>query len=123
VVKRLVYRLNHALERNFPEQRVFLRSEEGTRFVIVSPLTQVTGWFVSAAFVAWAIIATAVLMMDSIGSGSIRDQAMRDQAFYEQRLQKLAAERDVSATEAAASYCACPFNRYALMPLPSSSAK
>ena len=103
MVKRLVYRLNHALERNFPEQRVFLRSEEGTRFVIVSPLTQVTGWFVSAAFVAWAIIATAVLMMDSIGSGSIRDQAMRDQAFYEQRLQKLAAERDVSATEAAAA--------------------
>ncbi len=99
----LVHRVNHALERSFPEQRVFLRSEAGTRFVIVSPLMQVTGWFVSAASVAWAIIATAVLMMDSIGSGSLRDQAARDQAFYEQRLQLLASERDVSATEAAAA--------------------
>ncbi|HCQ66892.1 MAG TPA: peptidase M23 [Rhodobacteraceae bacterium] len=80
-----------------------MRSDEGTRFVIVTPLTQVTGWFVSAAFVAWAIIATAVLMMDSIGSGSIRDQAMRDQVFYEDRLQKLAAERDSSAREALAA--------------------
>jgi len=103
VMNRLIHRLNHSLERNFPEQRVFLRSDEGTRFVIVTPLTQVTGWFVSAAFVAWAIIATAVLMMDSIGSGSIRDQAMRDQVFYEDRLQKLAAERDSSAREALAA--------------------
>ena len=102
-MNRLIHRLNHSLERNFPEQRVFLRSDEGTRFVIVSPLTQVTGWFVSAAFVAWAIIATAVLMMDSIGSGSIRDQATRDQIFYEERLQKLAAERDSSAREALAA--------------------
>ncbi len=103
VLNRLVYRLNHGLERSFPEQRVFLRSDEGTRFLIVSPLTQVTGWFVSAAFVAWAIIATAVLMMDSIGSGSVRDQAMRDQIFYEQRLQQLATERDARAREALAA--------------------
>ncbi len=102
-MKRVFNRLNHAFERNFPEQRVFLRSEAGTRFVIVPPVMQVTGWFVSAAFVAWAIIATAVLMMDSIGSGSLRDQAARDQAFYEQRLQLLAAERDASASEAAAA--------------------
>ena len=103
VLNRLIHKLNHALERNFPEQRVFLRSDEGTRFVIVSPLTQVTGWFVSAAFVAWGIIATAVLMMDSIGSGSIRDQAIRDQVFYEERLQTLATERDASAREALAA--------------------
>jgi len=103
VLNRLIHKLNHSLERNFPEQRVFLRSDEGTRFVIVSPLVQVTGWFVSAAFVAWGIIATAVLMMDSIGSGSIRDQAVRDQVFYEERLQKLAAERDASAREALAA--------------------
>ena len=53
MLNRLIHKLNHSLERNFPEQRVFLRSDEGTRFVIVSPLVQVTGWFVSAAFVAW----------------------------------------------------------------------
>ena len=103
VLKRLATRLNHRFERQLPEQRVFLRSDEGTRYVTLSPLTQFAGWVGSAAFVAWAIIATAVLMMDSIGSGSIRDQAMREQQFYETRLQTLAAERDARAAEAAAA--------------------
>ena len=67
---KLAYTLNHKLERHLPEQRLFLRSDEGTRFITLSPLTQLVGWIGSAAFVAWAIIATAVLLMDSIGSGT-----------------------------------------------------
>jgi len=109
LLKRLAYTLNHKLERHFPEQRVFLRSDEGTRFVMLSPLTQLIGWTGSAAFVAWAIIATAVLLMDSIGSGNIREQAQREQALYEERLQVLASERDARAAEAAAAQ-----NRFAL---------
>lgn len=103
MIGRLSYRINHVLERAFPEQRLFLRSEEGTRFIRLSPLTQFLGWFGSAGFVAWAIIATAVLLMDSIGSGSIRDQARREQQLYEERLQVLAAERDARASEALAA--------------------
>ena len=103
VLKQLAHKLDHKLERSFPEQRVFLRSDEGTRFVILSPLTQLIGWTGSAAFVAWAIIATAVLLMDSIGSGNVREQAAREQQLYEERLQVLAAERDARAAEAAAA--------------------
>jgi murein DD-endopeptidase MepM/ murein hydrolase activator NlpD len=103
LLKRLAHTLDHKLERTLPEQRVFLRSDDGTRFVSLSPLTQLIGWIGSAAFVAWAIIATAVLLMDSIGSGSFRDQAQRDQRLYEQRLQVLASERDARAAEAAAA--------------------
>ncbi|MBV7409769.1 M23 family metallopeptidase [Maritimibacter sp. DP1N21-5] len=95
--------MNRKLETSFPEQRLFLRSEQGTRFVILSPLTQLIAWTVSAAFVAWAIIATAVLIMDSIGSGNVREQTQREQRLYEERLQILATERDTRAAEAAAA--------------------
>lgn len=99
----LGHRLNRRLERSFPEQRLFLRSDQTTRFVILSPMTQLIAWTVSAAFVAWAIIATAVLMMDSISSGNVREQSMREQRLYEERLQTLAVDRDRRAAEAAAA--------------------
>lgn len=103
LVRKLAYQLNHKLQRRFPEQRLFLRSEDGTRFIILSPVTQLVGWIGSAAFISWAIIATAVLLMDSIGSGNVRDRAMREQQLYEHRLQVLASERDTRAAEAAAA--------------------
>lgn len=99
----LINRLNHGLERTFPEQRLFLRSDDGTRFIRLSPTTQLLAWAGSAAFVAWAIIATAVLLMDSIGSGSLRDQAAREQQLYETRLQELVSQRDARAAEAVAA--------------------
>jgi len=103
LLTRLTNKTNHVLERGFPEQRLFLRSEEGTRFIRLSPLAQFLGWAGSAAFVAWAIIATAVLLMDSIGSGNMRDQAQREQRLYEERLQILSSERDTRASEALAA--------------------
>lgn len=103
MLSRLTYKLKQRLEEHFPEQRLFLRSETGTRFVILSPLTQLIAWTGSAAFVAWAIIATAVLMMDSISSGNVREQSAREQRMYEERLQVLANERDARASEAAAA--------------------
>ncbi|MBV7379434.1 M23 family metallopeptidase [Maritimibacter dapengensis] len=99
----LWHQFNRRLERHFPEQRLFLRSDETTRFVILPPLTQLIAWTGSAAFVAWAIIATAVLMMDSISSGNVREQTAREQRLYEERLQTLATERDARAAEAAAA--------------------
>ncbi|MCI2398498.1 M23 family metallopeptidase [Aliiroseovarius subalbicans] len=103
MLTRLTYKINHALERVFPEQRLFLRSEDGTRFIRLTPLAQCLGWTGSAAFVAWSIIATAVLLMDSIGSGNFRDQAARDQRLYEERLQILSTQRDARASEALAA--------------------
>ncbi len=101
--RKLIDKTNHVLGRVFPEQRIFLRSEDGTRFLRLSSLGQLVAWTGSTAFIGWAIIATAVLLMDTIGSGNIRDQAAREQRLYEERLQVLAAERDARNIEALAA--------------------
>ena len=102
-MKRHLVRMSQRLERHLPEQRLFLRSDNTTRFVRLRPLTQAVGLAAVASFFAWGVIATSILLMDVIGSGGLRDQALRDQANYEQRLNQLALERDarVRETEAA----------------------
>ncbi len=99
----LGHRLHDQLERAFPEKRVFLRSDNETKFIRLRPGTQLIAWTGSTVFVGWAIIATAILLMDSIGSGSLREQAAREQALYEQRLNDLSRERDARAAEVVAA--------------------
>ncbi|MEZ5794698.1 DUF5930 domain-containing protein [Albidovulum sp.] len=101
--RRLLNRLNAALERRLPEQRLFLRTDTDTRFVRLRPLTQAVALTGTAVMVAWTIVATAILFMDSIGSGSAREQAKREQLMYEQRLDALSGERDQRAEEALAA--------------------
>ena len=92
------------MERVFPEKRLFIRSDDDTRFVRLRPGTQAIAWFGSAAVVGWTIVATSVLLMDSIGSASLRDQALREQALYEARLAEISADRDARVIEAAAAH-------------------
>ncbi|GGO51914.1 Murein DD-endopeptidase MepM and murein hydrolase activator NlpD, contain LysM domain [Roseovarius pacificus] len=99
----MAIRVHTLLERYFPERRVFLKSDTDTRFIRLRPLPQLLASLGASAIVAWAIIATAVLMMDSIGSGNFREQAKRDQRTYENRLNALASERDMRASEALAA--------------------
>lgn len=80
---------------------MFLRSDTETRFIRLTPLTQILGLAGSALVVGWAIIATSIILMDSIGSGNARDQVRREKALYEQRLNELSAARDLRASEAA----------------------
>lgn len=93
-------KLRHSLERAFPEQRLFLRSDTETRFIRLSPMTQFVGLTGSALLVGWTIISSAILLMQSLGAGDLREQALRDQAIYEGRLNTLASERDARAIEA-----------------------
>ena len=100
---RLAIRIHALLERYFPERRVFLRSDNETRFIRLRPFSQMVAFFGASAIVSWAIIATAILLMDSIGSGNFREQARRDQQTYENRLNALSQERDLRAQEAHAA--------------------
>ncbi|MEM6376165.1 MAG: M23 family metallopeptidase [Pseudomonadota bacterium] len=96
-------KLEHALERYFPERRVFLKSDSDTRFLRLKPVSQFTAFLGASAVLAWAIIATAILVMDSIGAGNFREQAKRDQRTYESRLNALEASRDLRTNEALAT--------------------
>lgn len=100
---RLAIRIHALLERHFPEQRVFLRTDTDTRFIRLRPMVQLIAFTGSSVIVAWSIIATAILLMDSIGSGNFREQAKRDQRTYENRLNILSDERDGRAEEALAA--------------------
>ncbi|TCP63284.1 murein DD-endopeptidase MepM/ murein hydrolase activator NlpD [Rhodovulum bhavnagarense] len=100
---RFVHRINVALERYLPEQRLFLRSEQATRFVRISPLAQMVGFAGSAAMVAWAMIATALILMDGVGASSLRELAKREQALYQTWLDDVTAERDAYALEVRAA--------------------
>lgn len=88
------------LESYFPERRLFIKSENHTRFVSLKPGTQVLAWTGGSLFMGWALVVTVVLLMDSIGSSNYRDQAQRDQMIYEDRLNALSEERDLRAAEA-----------------------
>ncbi len=96
VVARLLQKVQDIL----PEQRLFLKSDDGTRFMRLSTGTQVGILGGSALVLGWTIFSTSVLLMDSLNSGSARDQALREQAMYGARLNDLSLERDTRAEEA-----------------------
>ncbi len=100
LLTRLHHRINSALERHLPEQRLFLKSDTDTRFIRLRPLTQACALAGGAVLLSWTIIATAILLMDSIGAGTSRDQAQRQQMLYEERLTALSTDRDQRADEA-----------------------
>lgn len=95
--------LNSILGRRVPEKRLFLRTDTETRFVKLSPLTQLFMLLGVSVIVIWSIIATAIVLIETIGSGNFRDQARRDQALYEERLNALASERDIREQESISS--------------------
>ncbi len=103
MTSRLTLRVHAALERRFPERRLFLRSGDHTRFIRLRPASQLLAWTGTGLVVSWTIVATAIILMDSIGSGNFRAQSSRDKAIYEERLDALSAERDDRAQEAVAA--------------------
>ena len=100
---RIGIKLHSLMERIFPERRVFLKSDNDTRFIRLRSEVQFIAFAGSAFVVAWAIVATAVILMDSIGAGNFREQAKRDQQSYQVRLNELANQRDTRAEEALAA--------------------
>lgn len=103
MLTRLAYRINQTLERYFPEQRLFLKSDTETRFIRLRPSTQAIAVVVGGLTLAWTILATAILAFDSISAGSSREQVLRQQSLYEERMNILSHDRDLRAEEAASA--------------------
>ncbi len=97
---RLISRVNAALEKRLPEQRLFLKSEDGTRFVRLRPITQGAIVLGASVFVGWTVIVTSIFLIDTISAGNAREQAQREQLTYLERLNALSGERDARAAEA-----------------------
>jgi murein DD-endopeptidase MepM/ murein hydrolase activator NlpD len=100
VLTRIAFRINTHLERLFPEQRLFLKSDEATRFIRLRPATQAIALAVGTLGLAWTIVATAIIMMDTIGAGSAREQSARQRSLFEERLTVISSDRDRRAEEA-----------------------
>jgi murein DD-endopeptidase MepM/ murein hydrolase activator NlpD len=103
VLTRFAYQIHLTLERRFPEQRLFLKSDTETRFIRLRPATQAIAVVVGGIALAWTILATAILLFDSISAGSSREQVLRQQALYEERMNTLSMDRDLRAEEAASA--------------------
>lgn len=100
MLTRLAYRLHTGLERVFPEQRLFLKSDSETRFIRLRPLTQALAVSGAALALGWMVFSTAVVVMDQISAGSGAAQSRRQQTLFEQRLNILSADRDSRVEEA-----------------------
>lgn len=98
--QRLSNKMNAHLERYLPEQRLFLKSEQGTRFVRLRPMTQASALMGGALLLGWTVVVTSFFLIGAITSGSNRDQTARAQIAYETRLAALSSERDTRAEEA-----------------------
>lgn len=96
-------RVNAALERRLPEQRLFLRSDRETRFFRLKPVTQAVALLGTFSVLAWSIIVSAILLVEFIGSGDARQQVQRELAAFEARVEALSRERDLRAEEATAA--------------------
>ena len=91
------------LERVLPEKRLFLRSDDDTRFVRLRPLTQLAAISGITLAFGWTLVASSVLAIDAISAGSSRDTIVLTQAAFEERLAELSQERDARAAEALAA--------------------
>lgn len=88
--------MNTALDRHLPEQRLFLKSEDGTRFIRLRPLTQAALLAGFSLVLGWTIIVTSIFLIDTISAGNAREQAQREQMMLYDRLNQVAEERDAN---------------------------
>ncbi len=106
---RLKTRVLAALERRLPEQRLYLKSDQGTRFWRLKPLTQALMLGAGALLTVWTLVATSVLLVETISAGDEREQARQSIMATEARIEALSKERDMRAAEAVAAQ-----NRFAV---------
>lgn len=98
-MSKTVETVNAFLGRYLSEKRIYLRTEQTTRYFRATPLMQATtsALFFSAA--CWSIIATSALLIDHISARSDAKQAEVLQRAYETRLTEISQERDLRALE------------------------
>lgn len=100
MLSRLRHRISAELEKQLPEQRLYMKSDDGMRFIRLKSRMQATIICGGALFIGWTTIVTAIFLIDTISAGSTREQAAREQLAYRTRLNQISAERDEHLREA-----------------------
>ncbi len=96
----LRYRLNNVLSPHFPEKRLFIQSGGSTRYLRLTPLSQLLSSGMGMAAVAFLAIAGATVAVGLAGPEAGFNQSVVIQKAYQARLEELASERDQRAAEA-----------------------
>ena len=93
-------RLNGALSARFPEKRLFIQSSDATRYLRLTPLSQLLLGSAALAAAGWMAVATATVVLDRVLAEHGATRAVVIHEAYRARLEELAAERDQRAAEA-----------------------
>ncbi|NOX73147.1 MAG: M23 family peptidase, partial [Alphaproteobacteria bacterium] len=97
---RLKRKLHVTCEKYFSEQRLYLRTDNSTRYLRLTPITQMTLTVGAAVFFGWTIFVSSAFLVNSLSASSNAEQAQALQVDYEVRLNDLSGERDKRALEA-----------------------
>lgn len=90
----LTAKWNRLVARHLPEQRIYLKSENTTRYLRLSPITQsIVGVGLVAGF-SWTVIVTSALTLNMISAKSEKVQTEVLREAYETRLKQITEERD-----------------------------
>lgn len=99
-MNKFLSKANDFLAKQVPEQRIYMRSDNSTRYVRLSPVFQtVLGSAIAVSF-CWTIIASSALLINHISAQSEKTQSSVLQEAYQERLAELSLERDQRANEA-----------------------
>lgn len=93
-------RMNSVLSVYFPEKRLFIQSEDATRYLRFTPLSQLLIGTSTLAALGWMAVATASVVISFVASDARMTQTAVLHEAYKTRLDELAGERDQRAAEA-----------------------
>ena len=92
MISRVSIGIHAMLERHLPEQRLVLKSDDGTRLIRLRPATQAGLLGGLGLIVGWTIIVTSFFLIDTISAGNVREQAQLEERRVQERLSELEAE-------------------------------
>lgn len=92
--------MKNALDKYLPEQRIYIRTDNSTKFLTLKPKSQLFIGVVATISFSWLLIATAIIGYEMLEARALDQRAKDQKQAYETRINKLSAERDRRALEA-----------------------
>ena len=86
-------RVNACLSAAVSEKRLFIQSGSSTRYIRLTPLSQLAAGAGALLVAAWLALATSTVVIDRIAAGS-GDHAVAIREAFRVRIEELAGERD-----------------------------